>query len=165
MLRCCAVLACVRLCASFMSLFNTIPPKEMQQPASPLAHTFSLLASCALLCCIPSRTHATAACRVASVRGFRMTFLDRLTPHGYHAGAGFASRHSGTSGFRGVSWHTQTRRWKSQIKVGGKDINLGRHQKEAAAAQVGPGSTDILSCGSHIVRGPCRRHPCAVMSA
>ena len=50
--------------------------------------------------------------------------------------AGFATRQSGTSGFRGVSWHTQTGRWKSQIKVAGKDINLGRHLKETAAAQV-----------------------------
>ena len=61
-------------------------------------------------------------------------------------GAGFANRHAGTSRFRGVSWHTQTRRWKSQIKVGGKDINLGRHQKETAAAQVCLVRANVLHC-------------------
>lgn len=29
---------------------------------------------------------------------------------------------------RGVSWHSQTGRWKAQIKVSGRDINLGRHR-------------------------------------
>ena len=35
-----------------------------------------------------------------------------------------------TSRYRGVSFHTQTQRWKSQIKVGGRDVNLGRHRDE-----------------------------------
>lgn len=48
---------------------------------------------------------------------------------------GFASKHPGTSSFRGVSWHTQTSRWKAQIKVNGRDINLGRHKDEVAAAR------------------------------
>lgn len=37
--------------------------------------------------------------------------------------------------YRGVSWHPQTRRWKAQIKVGGKDVNLGRYVTEEEAAQ------------------------------
>ncbi len=49
--------------------------------------------------------------------------------------SGFASKHPGTSSFRGVSWHTQTSRWKAQIKVNGRDINLGRHKDEVAAAR------------------------------
>lgn len=40
-----------------------------------------------------------------------------------------------SSRYRGVSWHTQTGRWKAQIKVHGKDINLGRHKSEEAAAR------------------------------
>ena len=67
------------------------------------------------------------------------------------AGAGFANRHAGTSRFRGVSWHTQTRRWKSQIKVGGKDINLGRHQKETAAAQVCWEHAHLVHCATAVV--------------
>jgi hypothetical protein len=42
---------------------------------------------------------------------------------------------SGTSVYRGVSWHTQTSRWKAQIKVAGKDVNLGRHRDEVEAAR------------------------------
>ena len=42
---------------------------------------------------------------------------------------------SGTSAYRGVSWHTQTSRWKAQIKVAGKDVNLGRHRDELEAAR------------------------------
>lgn len=42
---------------------------------------------------------------------------------------------SGTSAYRGVSWHTQTSRWKAQIKVAGKDVNLGRHRDEVDAAR------------------------------
>lgn len=42
---------------------------------------------------------------------------------------------SGTSTYRGVSWHTQTSRWKAQIKVAGKDVNLGRHRDEVEAAR------------------------------
>lgn len=49
--------------------------------------------------------------------------------------SGFASKHPGTSNYRGVSWHTQTGRWKAQIKVNGRDINLGRHKDEMAAAK------------------------------
>ena len=49
--------------------------------------------------------------------------------------AGFAARMSGTSAYRGVSWHTQTSRWKAQIKVAGKDVNLGRHRDEVEAAR------------------------------
>lgn len=49
--------------------------------------------------------------------------------------SGFASKHPGTSSYRGVSWHTQTSRWKAQIKVNGRDINLGRHKDEVAAAR------------------------------
>ena len=49
--------------------------------------------------------------------------------------AGFAARMSGTSAYRGVSWHTQTSRWKAQIKVAGKDVNLGRHKDELEAAR------------------------------
>jgi hypothetical protein len=41
----------------------------------------------------------------------------------------------GTSGYRGVSWHSQTCKWKAQIKVNGRDINLGRHKEEADAAK------------------------------
>lgn len=41
----------------------------------------------------------------------------------------------GTSGFRGVSWHSQTCKWKAQIKVNGRDINLGRHKDEGEAAK------------------------------
>lgn len=48
---------------------------------------------------------------------------------------GFAARMSGTSAYRGVSWHTQTSRWKAQIKVAGKDVNLGRHRDEVEAAR------------------------------
>eukprot|EP01025_Chloroclados_australasicus_P039839 TRINITY_DN4146_c0_g1_i1.p1 TRINITY_DN4146_c0_g1~~TRINITY_DN4146_c0_g1_i1.p1 ORF type:complete len:323 (+),score=26.49 TRINITY_DN4146_c0_g1_i1:100-969(+) len=48
---------------------------------------------------------------------------------------GFAARMSGTSSYRGVSWHTQTSRWKAQIKVNGKDVNLGRHRDEVEAAR------------------------------
>lgn len=40
-----------------------------------------------------------------------------------------------SSRYRGVSWHTQTGRWKAQIKVHGKDVNLGRHKSEEAAAR------------------------------
>ena len=45
------------------------------------------------------------------------------------------ARAVGTSAYRGVSWHTQTSRWKAQIKVSGKDVNLGRHRDEAEAAR------------------------------
>lgn len=48
---------------------------------------------------------------------------------------GFAARMTGTSAYRGVSWHTQTSRWKAQIKVLGKDVNLGRHRDEVEAAR------------------------------
>lgn len=34
-----------------------------------------------------------------------------------------------------MSWHTQTSRWKAQIKVAGKDVNLGRHRDEVEAAR------------------------------
>ena len=49
--------------------------------------------------------------------------------------AGFASKQRHTSTHRGVSWHTQTQRWKAQIKVNGKDVNLGRHKEEELAAR------------------------------
>lgn len=40
-----------------------------------------------------------------------------------------------SSKYRGVSWHSQTGKWKAQIKVLGKDVNLGRHISEEAAAK------------------------------
>jgi hypothetical protein len=42
----------------------------------------------------------------------------------------------GTSPYRGASWHTQTSRWKAQIKVAGKcEVNPGRHRDEIEAAR------------------------------
>ena len=34
-----------------------------------------------------------------------------------------------------MSWHSQTCKWKAQIKVSGRDINLGRHKDETDAAK------------------------------
>jgi hypothetical protein len=36
-----------------------------------------------------------------------------------------------------VSWHTQTSCWKAQIKVAGKDVNLGRHRDEMKVVSFG----------------------------
>ena len=38
-----------------------------------------------------------------------------------------------TSGFLGVSWETQTGRWKAQIVVGGQNHNLGRFESATLA--------------------------------
>ncbi|KAL3155145.1 hypothetical protein ABBQ38_011201 [Trebouxia sp. C0009 RCD-2024] len=54
----------------------------------------------------------------------------RLDPP--HAGP---SSRSFSSKYRGVSWHNQTGKWKAQIKVLGKDVNLGRHVAEDDAAR------------------------------
>ncbi len=68
--------------------------------------------------------------------------MPRVSRHTQHApchlspcNAGFASKQRHTSTHRGVSWHTQTQRWKAQIKVNGKDVNLGRHKEEELAAR------------------------------
>eukprot|EP00891_Asterochloris_glomerata_P009426 jgi/Astpho2/9426/fgenesh1_pg.00145_%23_40_t len=59
-----------------------------------------------------------------------------VEPHAKRAKlSGFASKQRHTSTHRGVSWHTQTQRWKAQIKVNGKDVNLGRHKEEELAAR------------------------------
>lgn len=39
-----------------------------------------------------------------------------------------------TSGFKGVSFHKQTRKWKASLKVRGKDIHLGLFDEAEAAA-------------------------------
>lgn len=41
-----------------------------------------------------------------------------------------------TSGYQGVTWDTSKKRWKAQISVSGKVVNLGRfkHKDEAARA-------------------------------
>ncbi len=40
-----------------------------------------------------------------------------------------------TSGYRGVSWDTERRRWSAKIQKDGRTINLGRHGSAEAAAQ------------------------------
>lgn len=45
-------------------------------------------------------------------------------------------RKDNTSGYRGVYWHKQTRKWKTQIRANGKKLHLGLFDdlKEAARA-------------------------------
>lgn len=40
---------------------------------------------------------------------------------------------SNTSGFKGVSWHTRSRKWKAQICIGGRPTSLGLFTTPEAA--------------------------------
>lgn len=41
----------------------------------------------------------------------------------------------GVSGIKGVTWDKQTNRWKAQITIGGKPMNLGRYAEQIDAAR------------------------------
>jgi len=45
-------------------------------------------------------------------------------------------RKDSKSGVRGVSWDNANGKWRAQLQVAGKDINLGRHATLAEAAAV-----------------------------
>lgn len=46
------------------------------------------------------------------------------------------TRHRGLSGFKGVTWHKQCKRWQAAIKVNGKNHHLGLFDSAEAAHTV-----------------------------
>ena len=46
-----------------------------------------------------------------------------------------ALKSNNTSGYRGVTWDASKKRWKAQIGVGGKVVNLGKFREKDEAAR------------------------------